>query len=79
MRGNKDTVHLMNIQEALEITKLAGAYRDDIELRYPYYDEEGPLYNPDHGDEFDFANAAIVMKISLTIQGSYPEYFGDMK
>ena len=74
-RGSKDNVLVESVDEALLLGILSDAYRDDVRLRYPYYDDEHPLYNPDHEEIFSIANGEIVMTVSFEMQNAFPEHF----
>ena len=74
-RGDENLIHLINSTEGAEVGMLTGAYKDDVELRYPYHAEEMPYYNCEHDDKFDFANVVVVIKVAFELMRVYPSRF----
>ena len=74
-RGSEDEVLVQGLDDGFQLNLLCGVYRDDVRLKFPYYDDEDPLHNTDHEEEFDVANGDFVMTIAFALHAGFPDFF----
>lgn len=70
-RGKADALLLKDADEAVLMVDLLIFMRQRLELRYPYYDEEEPNYNPMHDDVIDNFVGGLWQKVLSSLKADF--------